>query len=248
MAAEVSKIQDYAVIGDGRSAALISNRGSIDWLCWPRFDSASILPRLSIKESAAIGAFAPRRVSKQRWHYIDKSNVLEMQFVTASGRVVLTDFMPATSEEKKHSLLWPEHELVRQIKCEQGEIELIVDFNPRLDYGRLTPKIQNMGNLGCRIDIRTKAFALRSNVELAAGDGEALTGKFSLTPGEAIAFSLSFSAEGPAVVPPLGDLVSEKLDLTITTEFVHRSPFSSPTPSSARSSAHFTPSNDTLSL
>jgi len=94
-------------------------------------------------------------------------------------------------------------------------MELIVDFNPRLDYGRIRREIKNAGNLGWRIDIGTNVFILRSDLELTPNTNEGLSAKFTLKAGEIVAFSLTFSTEGPAVVPPLGDLISEKLKLTL---------------------------------
>src|SRR4030095_6777477 len=111
--------------------------------------------------------------------------------------------------------LWPEHELVRQIKCVQGEIEVLLNFTPRLDYGRVSPKIKDCGKFGWRIDIGSSVFTLRSDVKLARHNGQGLSGKFRLTPKKTISFSLTFSTEAPAVIPPLGDLIEEKLNLTI---------------------------------
>ncbi len=214
MTTKAPKIQDYALIGDGRSAALISNRGSIDWLCWPRFDSASIFGAILDSKIGGRWSICPWGDAQFSRRYLDKTNVLETTFSKESGEIALTDFMPVTSEEKKRSFLWPEHELVRQIKCTQGEIELIVDFNPRLDYGRVTPKIKDAGKLGWRIDIGTDVFTLRSQIELVRrGDG--LAANVTLKAGEKVGFSLSHSAEGPAVIPPLGESVTEKLNLTI---------------------------------
>ena len=215
MNATTPKIQDYAIIGDGRSAALVSNRGSIDWLCWPRFDSASIFGAIVDRNIGGHWSIGPKQHSMATRRYIDKTNVLETTFFDGTGKIVLTDFMPVASEEQKRRMLWPEHELVRQIKCEQGEMELIVDFNPRLDYGCLRPEIKNAGKLGWRIDIGINVFTLRSDLELTPNTNEGLSAKFTLKAGEIIAFSLTFSAEGPAVVPPLGDLVAEKLKLTL---------------------------------
>jgi hypothetical protein len=79
---------------------------------------------------------------------------------------VLTDFMPVTSEEEKKRRLWPEHELIRQIKCEEGKVEVMIEFNPRLDYGRVAPKIKDTGKLGWRIDIGPGVFTLRSDIKL----------------------------------------------------------------------------------
>src|SRR2546423_2465731 len=156
------KIQDYAIIGDGRSAALVSNRGSIDWLCWPRFDSASIFGAIIDPTIGGHWSIRPSENAETSRHYIEDTNVLETYFSTASGKIVLTDFMPVASEEEKKQRLWPEHELVRQVKGEEGEVQLIVDFNPRLDYGRVSPKLKNWDNFGWRIDLGKSLFTLRS--------------------------------------------------------------------------------------
>src|SRR5919201_1204995 len=156
MATEVSKIQDYAIIGNGRSVALISKRGSIDWLCWPRFDSASIFGAIIDSTVGGRWSVHPANDSQITRRYIDNTNVLETTFSSGSGKVVLTDFMPVTSEEEKTRRLWSEHELVRRIKCEAGEVPVAVNFDPRPDYGRLTPRIKNTGKLGWRIGVDTR--------------------------------------------------------------------------------------------
>src|SRR5438270_5012465 len=101
MRADVSKIQDYAIIGNGRSAALISNRGSLDWLCWPRFDSASIFGAIIDPKIGGYWSVQPAGDSRTSRRYIDSTNVLETTFSADSGKMVLTDFMPVTSEEEK---------------------------------------------------------------------------------------------------------------------------------------------------
>src|SRR4051812_26408286 len=95
------KIQDYALIGDGRSAALVSNRGSIDWLCWPRFDSSSIFAALLDPEVGGSWSIRPIGSAQTKRHYLDDTNVLETEFSTETGKMVLTDFMPVTSERNK---------------------------------------------------------------------------------------------------------------------------------------------------
>jgi GH15 family glucan-1,4-alpha-glucosidase len=223
MVAEVAKIQDYAVIGNGRSAALVSKRGSIDWLCWPRFDSASIFAAIVDPQIGGHWSIQPTQPSQVSRRYIDSTNVLETTFTGKTGKIVLTDFMPVASEEMKRRFLWPEHELVRQIKCDEGSVDVVIEFNPRLDYGRVAPKIKHGGKLRWSIDVCTKVFTLRSDVKLdtlntsslGKRDSEALAGACVLEAGESIAFSFSFSEEAPAVLPPLGELISEKLRLTV---------------------------------
>ena len=156
MPAEVTKIQDYAIIGNGRSAALISKRGSLDWLCWPRFDSPPVFGAILDSKSGGHWSIRPLHESEVRRRYIENTNILETTFLGPSGQIVLTDFMAVTTEENKSRQLWPEHELVRQIRCEQGKMEVVVEFSPRLDYGRVAPKIRDAGKFGWRIDTGRK--------------------------------------------------------------------------------------------
>jgi GH15 family glucan-1,4-alpha-glucosidase len=222
MATELSKIKDYAIIGDGRSAALTSRHGAIDWLCWPRFDSPSIFAAILDKKTGGHWTIRPTETAQLSRRYIEKTNVLETTFVTASGKTVLTDFMAVTSEENKHRLLWPEHELLRSVRCETGAMALLLKFKPRLDYGRVTPKLRNMGNFGRRIEVGSEVFTLQCDLKLdrlkrssLQESPEGWSATFVLNAGESAAFSLSFSAEAPGVIPPLGSFVDEKLRFTI---------------------------------
>src|SRR6266568_2689800 len=211
------KIQDYAIVGDGRSAALISNLGAIDWLCWPRFDSPSIFGAIVDPNIGGHWSIRPAQDAKVSRRYLDNTNVLETTFTNDSAKIVLTDFMSVTSEENKHHQFWPEHELVRQLKCEGADAEVIFEFNPRLNYGRVEPKIDSIGKLGWRFGLGTHVYTLRSDLELDRfnrSSSGATIAKFCLHAGETIAFSLNFSEEGPAVLPPLGDDASERLKLT----------------------------------
>jgi GH15 family glucan-1,4-alpha-glucosidase len=230
MPAEVSRIQDYAIIGNGRSAALISKRGSLDWLCWPRFDSPSVFGAILDSKRGGHWSIHPLHQSEVRRRYIENTNVLETTFGGISGQIVLTDFMAATSEENKNRILWPEHELVRQVKCLQGEVEVVMDFSPRLNYGRVAPNIRDAGKFGWRIDTGATVFILRGSIDFEpTTDG--LAARFVLKSGESAVFTFSFSAEAPAVVPPLGSAIDEKLSLTIdwwrswATQSTYRGPY-----------------------
>src|SRR5688572_17495982 len=119
-----ARIGDYAIIGDGRSAALVSRQGSIDWLCWPRFDSPSLFAAILDSERGGFWQVAARNTTHTSRSYVDDSNVLVTIFNTQNGRMRLTDFMPVCSEEDKTRALWPEHQILRLVECESGEVEL----------------------------------------------------------------------------------------------------------------------------
>jgi GH15 family glucan-1,4-alpha-glucosidase len=160
------KIQDYAVIGDGRSAALISKDGSLDWLCWPRFDSPSLFGGLLDEERGGHWSIAPAGPARIERRYVGDTNVLQTRFHAEGGSLKLTDFMPAASEEQKRGTLWPEQELIRQVECEAGEVELVVDFQPRPDFGRGRFVLHDAGRLGIRMNMGSWLLALRSDVPL----------------------------------------------------------------------------------
>src|SRR5436190_1935712 len=203
------------LVGNGRSAALISKNGSLDWLCWPRFDSASIFGALIDPKIGGRWSICPASDSQMMRRYIENTNVLETTFSNGSGKIVLTDFMPVTSEEEKKGRLWPENELIRLIRCEAGEVPVLIDFDPRPNYGRTTSFIKDAGKLGWRVGVGTALLTLRSNIDLAANSNAGLVARPTLKSGDAVAYSLTFSEEGPAVLPPLGNFVTEKLSRTI---------------------------------
>jgi GH15 family glucan-1,4-alpha-glucosidase len=214
------KIQDYAVIGDGRSAALVSRTGSLDWLCWPRFDSPSLFAGLLDQQTGGIWSIGPTETARVARRYLPDTNVLQTRFLTAGGVLVLTDFMPAASEQEKQRMLWPEQELLRQVACEQGEVEVQVRFDPRPDYSRARVALRDMGKLGLRIDTGSQLITLLSDVKLAPDAEGGASAGFKLKAGASASFSLLCSAEGPAVLPPPGALFSHKL--ACTTEWWRR--------------------------
>src|SRR5437588_5374434 len=105
-------IADYAIIGCTRSAALISRDGSIDWLCWPRFDSPSIFARIIDYQKGGYFSIRPVGEFKSSRRYLEATNVLDTTFETSAGTLKLTDLMPATHEEEKRRSLTPFREIL----------------------------------------------------------------------------------------------------------------------------------------
>lgn len=196
-------IQDYAVIGDCRSAALVSRQGSIDWLCWPRFDSPSLFG--AILDEARGGSFriAPTERHLIERSYLPRTNVVQTRFRTEQGTLTLLDLMPVASEEEKERLLLPDHELLRLVRCEEGEVEIEIHYDPRPRFGQIERPLVSHGQFGLWIDDGSKGqLVLRSSVALEI-KGRGARARVVLREGEELVFQLSFTQEAPAVFPPL---------------------------------------------
>lgn len=208
-------IDAYAIIGDCRSAALVARDGSIDWLCWPRFDSPSIFAALLDARRGGCFRVAPAGEAEADRRYIPDTPILETTFTTASGSVVLRDLMPVASEEDKRRVLLPEHEILREIEGVSGEVELEVRFEPRPAYGRREPRLVQRGMLGIWSKCDGAALYLRGDVPLEiAPDRMSATGTVTVREGERLHLSLSYSQDGPAVIPACGGAALERIEQT----------------------------------
>jgi GH15 family glucan-1,4-alpha-glucosidase len=125
------KIEDYALIGDCHTAALVGRNGSIDWLCWPRFDSPACFAALLGSGDNGFWKISPvaERYSAKR-HYRPGTLVLETEFETAEGAVSLIDFMPARSGQA---------DLVRIVVGRRGRVAMQTEGVLRFDYGSAVP-------------------------------------------------------------------------------------------------------------
>jgi GH15 family glucan-1,4-alpha-glucosidase len=208
-------IEDYAIIGNGRSAALISRDGSIDWLCWPRFDSPPWFGRLVDARHGGCWEIHPTERARITRRYVPNTNVLETTLVTTAGRCVVLDLMTVASEQDKRCTLMPDHELVRCVTCEAGEIELSVCLDPRPDFGRARVRVEDVGRLGVRWHLGTTLGTLRADVPVQLDAEGRACATFRLAAGERACFSLSYDADAPAVLPVLGGAVLERIDRSI---------------------------------
>jgi GH15 family glucan-1,4-alpha-glucosidase len=193
--------------------ALVSRAGTIDWLCWPRFDSPSVFGAL-VGDEAGRWAVAPAGQFRTERRYLPGTNVLETRFTTASGTLAVTDLMPIASDDDRRGLLGPDHEILRVVTCERGEVELDTVFEPRPDYGRERPRLRDAGKLGIRAETRSGLFTLRADFPMRIEDAGRAVGSVRLRGGDARHLSLSFADEWPAILPPLG-ASSDALERTV---------------------------------
>jgi GH15 family glucan-1,4-alpha-glucosidase len=199
------KIDEYAIIGDCRSAALISKGGSVDWLCLPRFDSPSIFAALLDPVRGGRFTIRPRQPFYATRHYIGQTNVLETNFTTPTGVLSLTDLMPVATESEKARELFPDHEILRKLDCREGKVEIEVAFEPRPDYARAMPRFLESSTLGYFYEYREQILALRSDLALnISADLSTIAGRGLLRAGETRYLSMVFSHGYPAVMAELG--------------------------------------------
>ncbi|MDP2949981.1 MAG: glycoside hydrolase family 15 protein [Chloroflexota bacterium] len=188
-------ISDYGVIGDMHSAALVSKGGSIDWLCFPRFDSPSVFAAILDYERGGRFAIQPPGDYRFSQTYLDDTNILVTSFQTDEGRASVTDFMPVAED-----ITVSEHEVIRVVRCESGRVALECLFQPRLDYGRAATRLTAAAQ-GVLARNGSGSLSLASAVSFRVEDGTARAA-FSLRAGESAAFVLRWDEDNPR---PLAD-------------------------------------------
>jgi GH15 family glucan-1,4-alpha-glucosidase len=206
-------IGDYGLIGDCRAAGLVSRDGSIDWLCFPRFDSPSIFGALLDAGSGGRFRIRPTGTFDAHRRYLPDTNILETTFRTSTGSVALRDLMPVASEAEKRNELAPDHQVLREIEGLDGEVELEVLYEPRPDYGRCRPHFQDRGPLGLWTEANGAALVLRSELDVKpTSDGQTARGVAVVQTGVRKYLSFSYAEEAPQVVPPLGEVARARVE------------------------------------
>jgi GH15 family glucan-1,4-alpha-glucosidase len=203
-----SAIEDYALIGDCHTAALVSKDGSIDWLCWPRFDSPACFAALLGSPGNGCWRIAPAETSTQvTRRYWPGTLILETLFETASGSVALIDFMAM----EKNSI-------VRIVEGRSGSVDMRFDLSLRFEYGSAVPWVTRLDHgSGIRAIAGPDQVVLHSDVKL---HGRAMTtvASFVAEAGQRTRFVLTHAASHLArPVPPHADRALEETEAFWTT-------------------------------
>lgn len=172
MLSSVNRIGDYALIGDCRSAALVGLDGSIDWLCFPRFDAPSVFAKILDEERGGSFRIAPSDGGEVARAYLEDTNVLVTTWVTPSGTIEVSDLMPP-EDATGVTDAFARHTLVRGIRCISGTVELEVHCEPRFEYGRFMPRFRQIDPVTVDIVGGADALLLTSTQPITAGVNEA---------------------------------------------------------------------------
>jgi len=180
-----NRIEDYALIGDCESAALVGRDGSIDWLCWPRFDSDACFAALLGTPEHGRFRVAPRaenaRVTRR---YRPDTLILETRFETDEGAVTLIDFMPIRGRNP---------DCVRIVIGERGRVPMSMELVLRFGYGEIVPWVRKLGDGTLRAIAGPDMVVLRTPVHLR-GENMTTVGDFIVGEGDRIPFVFSYGA------------------------------------------------------
>jgi GH15 family glucan-1,4-alpha-glucosidase len=180
-----SRIEDYALIGDCETAALVGKDGSIDWLCWPRFDSPACFAALLGNPENGRWQLAPAiPIRGVRRRYRKDTLILETDFETAEGAVTLVDFMPP---REKHS------DVVRLVHGRRGRVPMKMEFIVRCDYGKSVPWVTQANRGTLRAIAGPNMMILRTGVQMRGEDLKTLA-EFTVKSGEIVPFVLTYAA------------------------------------------------------
>ncbi len=176
-------IEDYALIGDCESAALVGRDGSLDWLCWPRFDSEACFAALLGAPEHGRWLIAPCDKAKITRRYRPHTLVLETHFETDEGAATLVDFMP----------MQPAHcSVVRLLIGKRGKLKMRTELILRFGYGAVVPWVTRLESGALRAIAGPDMVVLHTPVHLAGKDMTTV-GEFTVGRGETIPFVLTYS-------------------------------------------------------
>jgi GH15 family glucan-1,4-alpha-glucosidase len=187
------RIEDYALLGDCRGAALVSKDGSIDWMCLPRFDSPAVFARLLGNAQHGYWALAPRGQYQAQRSYHDDTMVLETRFSVDDAQVLVEDALITGS---------PTPLLVRKVSAVRGRMEMETTLVLRPDYGSTIPWIRRTDD-GIKAIAGPDEWNLQSPLHLEADSDARISARFAVAAGEELIFVLSWhpSHEGPFEPP-----------------------------------------------
>ncbi|MEJ2367977.1 MAG: glycoside hydrolase family 15 protein [Acidobacteriota bacterium] len=179
------RLEDYGILGNLETCALVSRFGSLDWCCFPQLESPSVFAALLDPDSGGHFSVAPAEPFHSVQSYLYHTNVVQTDFSTGRGLVRLLDFMPVTHDGRPRN-----RSIFRKVTCLNGTMDLAVDFSPRFDYGRRRPTFVRRGDL-LEASAGEDFLTLQASSPLKIGSGGAAA-RLSLNEGDTHWFALVY--------------------------------------------------------
>lgn len=201
-------ISDYGIVGDLRTAALISQKGSVDWLCLPRFDSPSIFAAILDDRRGGRFSIAPsEEVVRSRQLYVPDTNILVTRFMTEDAVIELTDFMPLQSDQSPDRASW----LVRRAKGIRGSCRMEVRCEPAFGYATESTSKIDLSETGAALHSKTFSFHLSSPIALKTTDLGVMA-QFELQESQSLSFVVSLIPDGDWKRPVIAEKEIDELE------------------------------------
>jgi len=198
-----SAIEDYALIGDCQTAALVARDGSLDWLCFPRFDSDACFAALLGNAENGRWQLAPAGSAKVRRRYRPGTLILETEFVTDTGTATLIDFMPV----RKGHVEGQHPRILRMVRCTRGSVQMRMDLVIRFDYGRTIPWVTRQPDGALLAIAGPHLLVLRTDVPIRGEDLRTVS-DFTLQEDHTSHFELAYGSSFLPVPGPIDMQVS----------------------------------------
>lgn len=192
-------IHDYGLIGDMNSAALVSLDGSIDWACFPRFDSPSVFASILDDTKGGRFALSPTGHFTSEQRYRQDTTILETTFTTDGGRVTVIDFMTNATVHRNEA----PHEIVRIVRGDAGTVRMRTVFQPRLDYARGNTELQLEDGLvraHCKNQVMTLLADLPFAVEVAGDRQDQAFAEFDVAEGKTVELVAVYGDNAPQAI------------------------------------------------
>ena len=206
-------IADYALIGDTRTVALVARDGSLDWMCLPNIDDASVFAALLDRDRGGRFFVGPPEKAEVTRHYLEDSAILVTRAATPDGVLQVTDFMPVAVRGAK-GRLEPARRVVRIVDAVEGRPRVAVHFAPRPDYASAGPQLRRSGRRSWVMATGRDFLLLQSAIALKQASRGTLVGEERLETGERRILSVSFVRNDIGVVPPAGEACERERDET----------------------------------
>src|SRR2546427_4193735 len=191
-------IENYGIIGNMRTVALVGMNGSIDWYCYPQFDSPSIFGAiLDDKKGGRFQISAEANGVRHKQFYWPSTNVLVTRFLLAEGIAELEDFMPAGLPSDSPAY----HHLYRRIRCVRGAVRVSICCRPAFDYGRQIHDTHIEAN-GATFKSNSLSLGLSTNVPLRNDGKGGVSAEFELAEGKSQVFILRDDCADGVPCPP----------------------------------------------